>query len=131
MAQFTALYDADVANYKQVILTAFQQTEDTSRPCTSSPKKLSRNKRPSRPHSARRCRVCAYKTGLDPYLNVFTAQAILLANQQTLITLRAQQMTSSVQLIESLGGGWDVTQLPTERQAQANGRDWFRRAQEI
>jgi membrane fusion protein, multidrug efflux system len=60
-----------------------------------------------------------YKTGLDPYLNVFAAQAILLANQQTVITLRLQQMTSSVQLIESLGGGWDVTQLPTERQVQA------------
>ena len=59
-----------------------------------------------------------YKTGLDPYLNVFTAQAILLANQQTVITLRVQQMTSSVQLIESLGGGWDVSQLPTERQVQ-------------
>src|SRR5260370_640585 len=28
MAQFTALYDADVANYKQVILTAFPQTDD-------------------------------------------------------------------------------------------------------
>jgi outer membrane protein TolC len=52
-------------------------------------------------------------------LNVFTAQAILLANQQTVITLRVQQMTSSVQLIESLGGGWDVTQLPTERQVQS------------
>jgi outer membrane protein TolC len=60
-----------------------------------------------------------YKTGLDPYLNVFTAQAILLANQQTVIMLRVQQMTSSVQLIESLGGGWNVTQLPTEQQVQA------------
>jgi outer membrane protein TolC len=46
-----------------------------------------------------------YKTGLGPYLNVFTAQAGLLANQLTVITLRVQQMTSSVQLIESLGGG--------------------------
>src|SRR5580692_4746303 len=64
-----------------------------------------------------------YKTGLDPYLNVFTAQAILLANQQTVIMLRVQQMTSSVQLIESLGGGWDVDQLPTEQQVQAKRRD--------
>jgi outer membrane protein TolC len=43
----------------------------------------------------------------------------LLANQQTVIMLRVQQMTSSVQLIESLGGGWDVNQLPSERQVQA------------
>ena len=46
-----------------------------------------------------------YKTGLDPYLHVFTAQAGLLANQLTVITLRVQQTTRSVQLIESLGGG--------------------------
>jgi outer membrane protein TolC len=31
-----------------------------------------------------------------------------------MITLRVQQMTSSVQLIEALGGGWDTTLLPTE-----------------
>jgi outer membrane protein TolC len=60
-----------------------------------------------------------YGTGLDPYLNVFTAQSVLLANQQAVIMLRVQQMTSSVQLIESLGGGWDVTQLPTEQQVRA------------
>jgi outer membrane protein TolC len=29
MAQYTALYDADVAGYKQTVLTAFQQTEDS------------------------------------------------------------------------------------------------------
>ena len=56
-----------------------------------------------------------YKTGLDPYLNVFTAQAILLTNQQAVITLRVQQMASSVQLIEALGGGWNAAQLPSER----------------
>ena len=60
-----------------------------------------------------------YTTGLDPYLNVFTAQATLLANQQTVITLRVQQMTSSVQLIEALGGGWNVNHLPSEHEVAA------------
>ena len=60
-----------------------------------------------------------YMTGLDPYLNVFTAQSTLLANQQTIITLRVQQMTSSVQLIEALGGGWDIAQLPSEQEVRA------------
>jgi hypothetical protein len=36
-----------------------------------------------------------------------------------MITLHVQQMTSSVQLIEALGGGWDVTQLPSERKVAA------------
>jgi outer membrane protein TolC len=43
----------------------------------------------------------------------------LLTNQQTVISLRVQQMVSSVQLIESLGGGWNVTQLPSEHAVAA------------
>jgi len=37
----------------------------------------------------------------------------LLSDQQTLVTLRTNRMTASVSLIEALGGGWDVSQLPT------------------
>jgi NodT family efflux transporter outer membrane factor (OMF) lipoprotein len=120
MAQFTALYNADVANYKQVVLAAFQQTEDNLAALRLLTQEIEQEQETVA--SAQRFFDVAsarYKTGLDPYLNVFTAQAILLANQQTVITLRVQQMTSSVQLIESLGGGWDVDQLPTERQIQA------------
>jgi hypothetical protein len=36
-----------------------------------------------------------------------------------LIDLRVSQMTSNVQLIEALGGGWDVNQLPSEKQVAA------------
>jgi NodT family efflux transporter outer membrane factor (OMF) lipoprotein len=120
MAQFMALYNANVANYKEVVLAAFQQTEDDLAALRLLTEEIEQEQETVA--SAQRFFDVAsvrYKTGLDPYLNVFTAQAILLANQQTVITLRVQQMTSSVQLIESLGGGWDVTQLPTERQVQA------------
>ena len=120
LAQYEALYDADVAGYKQTVLTAFQQTEDylvslrllteqiglQQETVTSAQRNLD-------VASAR------YRTGLDPYLNVFTAQSTLLTNQLTVITLRVQQMASSVQLIESLGGGWDVTQLPSEQAVAA------------
>lgn len=56
-----------------------------------------------------------YRTGVDTYLNVFTAQTNLLSNQQTVISLHIEQMTSSVELIEALGGGSDTTQLPSEK----------------
>jgi NodT family efflux transporter outer membrane factor (OMF) lipoprotein len=120
MAQFAALYNADVANYKQVVLAAFQQTEDSLAALRLLTREIEQEQETVA--SAQRFVDVAsarYKTGLDPYLNVFTAQAILLANQQTVIALRVQQMTSSVQLIESLGGGWNATQLPTEQQVQA------------
>jgi outer membrane protein TolC len=120
MAQYTALYEADVAGYKQTVLTAFQQTEDS----LSSSRLLTQQIEQQRETVASAQRnfdiaTARYKTGLDPYLNVFTAQSTLLANQQTAITLRVQQMTSSVQLIEALGGGWNVNQLPSEHEVRA------------
>lgn len=120
VAQSKALYDADVANYQQVVLTAFQQTEDN----LSSLRILTRQieQQQDAVTSAQRYFDVAsarYRTGLDPYLNVFTAQSTLLANQQTVITLRVEQIVSSVQLIEALGGGWNSAQLPSEKKVAA------------
>ena len=68
------------------------------------------------------CHGAVSDFGLDPYLNVITAQTtLLLSDQQTLVTLRVSEMTAAVQLIQSLGGGWDITQLPTPE--QVNSKD--------
>jgi hypothetical protein len=40
----------------------------------------------------------------------------LQSNQVTAVNLRTVQMTTCVQLIEALGGGWDTSQLPTQQQ---------------
>ena len=53
------------------------------------------------------------------YLDVYTAETSLLQQQQTFITLRVSQMTSNVQLIEALGGGWSRGQLPSEKDIAA------------
>ena len=57
-----------------------------------------------------------YETGIDPYIDVIIAQTTLLSNQQSLTNLQVLEMTASVQLIESLGGGWDRSQLPSPAQ---------------
>ncbi|MGD0229758.1 MAG: TolC family protein, partial [Syntrophorhabdales bacterium] len=57
-----------------------------------------------------------YKLGIDPYLNVISAQTSLLSNQQTAVSLRIQQMTAGVGLIQALGGGWDASMLPSPAQ---------------
>jgi outer membrane protein TolC len=54
-------------------------------------------------------------TGIDPYLNVITAQTALLNDQQATVNFRMQEMIASVQLIEALGGGWDASQIPSEK----------------
>ena len=111
--QYRAAYDQTVANYRQTVLTAFQQVEDN----LSALRILSLEiqQQDTAVKSAERNLSVAtdrYRLGIDPYLNVITAQTTLLTNQQTAVNLRMQQMTSSVQLIEALGGGWDTSQLP-------------------
>jgi len=116
VAQYIALYNSDVAAYKQTVLAAIQQTEDNLASLRLLTQEIEQEQ--ATVASAQRNLDVAsarYKSGLDPYLNVFTAQTILLTNQQAVITLRVQQMTSSVQLIEALGGGWNVAMLPSER----------------
>jgi outer membrane protein TolC len=60
--------------------------------------------------------LARYNLGIDPYIDVVTAQTTLLNNQQTLTNIKVQEMTASVQLIAALGGGWDRSQLPTPAQ---------------
>ena len=57
-----------------------------------------------------------YQTGIDPYVDVVTAQTTLLTDQQAVVTVQIQQMTGAVALIMALGGGWDISQLPTPAQ---------------
>lgn len=115
--QFTAVYNADVASYRQAVLTAFQQVEDS----LSSTRILSQQilQQQAATQSAQRfveLELARYQTGIDPYIDVVTAQNTLLTDQQTLASLHTQVMSSSVQLIVALGGGWDSTQLPTPQQ---------------
>jgi NodT family efflux transporter outer membrane factor (OMF) lipoprotein len=53
-----------------------------------------------------------YKGGATSYLEVLTAEATLIQNQRTAIDLETRQFVDSVGLIRSLGGGWDMSQLP-------------------
>ena len=112
--QFVAVYNANVAGYRQTVLTAFQQVEDS----LASTRILSQQIQQQQlaVQSAQKfveLETGRYQTGIDPYVNLVTAQTTLLSDQQSLTALRTQQMTASVQLIEALGGGWDRTQLPT------------------
>jgi NodT family efflux transporter outer membrane factor (OMF) lipoprotein len=112
--QFITTYNADVASYRQTVLTAFQQVEDyLAAVRILSQQILKQGQAVKSSEEALKLETARYETGVDPYLDVVTAQTTLLNNQQTLATLHVQEMTASVQLVEALGGGWDRTQLPT------------------
>jgi outer membrane protein TolC len=115
--QFIALYNADVAGYRQTVLNAFQQVEDS----LAAGRILSQQteKQKEAVGSAQQffdLEYDRYQTGIDPYIDVLTAQNTLLGDQQTLVNLQTQRMTSEIQLIIALGGGWDSSDLPTPAQ---------------
>ena len=112
-----AQYDATVASYRQAVLTSFQEVEDNLAALRILSRELEEQN--DAVASAQRALSVAterYKSGIDSYLNVITAQATLLTNQRTAVNLQMQQMTASVELIKALGGGWNASELPTQKQ---------------
>ncbi|HXW91646.1 MAG TPA: efflux transporter outer membrane subunit [Terriglobales bacterium] len=117
LQQYTATYNADLAAYRQTVLTAFEQVEDSLAAVRLYSQQIERQQAAVKDaQQYLSLELGRYETGIDPYINVLTAQTTLLADQQTLITIQVGEMTSAVSLIEALGGGWDQSQLPTPAQ---------------
>ena len=113
VAQYTALYNADVASYKETILTAFQQVEDYIATLRVTSQQIDRADAAIKAsQSYVQMETGRYETGLDPYLDVITAQLTLLGSQQAQVTLHVNEMTAAVELIQALGGGWNASELP-------------------
>jgi NodT family efflux transporter outer membrane factor (OMF) lipoprotein len=111
--QAKASYDETAANYQQTVLTAFQQVEDA----LSDLRVLEEESKTQDAAVAAANRSLEqstnrYKGGLENYLTVITAQTAVLTNERAAVSLLTRRMTSTVLLVKSLGGGWDVSKLP-------------------
>ncbi len=115
--QYEATYNADLANYRQTVLTAFQQVEDAlSATRIYSQQIFQQQEAVNAAQQFLDLEMERYKMGVDSFITVVVAQTALLNNQVELNTLRVQEMMSAVQLVQALGGGWDRSQLPTAKQ---------------
>jgi len=115
--QYVATYNADLASYRQTVLSAFQQVEDSLAEVRILSKEIQQEQEAvNSAETYLKLEQARYDTGVDPYLDVLIAQTTVLADQQILNALQVQQMTSAVALIEALGGGWDRSQLPSTQQ---------------
>jgi NodT family efflux transporter outer membrane factor (OMF) lipoprotein len=119
--QYVAIYNADVATYRQTVLTAFQQVEDyLAQTRILSQQIQQQHSAVASAQQSLDLEMGRYQTGIDPYIDVVTLQNTVFSNQQSLYSLQIEQMTSAVQLVEALGGGWDTSQLPTPKQVTAS-----------
>jgi outer membrane protein TolC len=112
--QAIAAYDVTVAGYRLSVLTAFQDVEDNlaALRVLSDENKIQN----AAVVSAERSLELAnnrYKGGITTYLEVITAQSVALTNESTAVSLLSRRMVASVALIKALGGGWDVSSLPS------------------
>ena len=110
-----ANYDATVANYRQTVLTAYQEVEDNLaalRILQQEAETESQTVASAERQAAIAIRL--YRQGLDPYLNVIQAQSVVLSSEITAASIVTRRMTANVLLIKALGGGWSATQLPKD-----------------
>ena len=112
--QSRAIYQGTVANYRQTVLTAFQEVEDNLSTLRILSQELQQQNVAvaASEHYLTLANV-RYQSGLEIYLDVITAQTTLLSNQRTALNLQMEQLTASVQLIKALGGGWEVSHETT------------------
>ena len=115
--QYVATYNADLAAYRQTVLTAFQQVEDALAEVRILSKEIQQEQQAvNSAQTYLKLEEARYQTGIDPYVDVLIAQTTVLTDLQTLNNLQVQEMTDAVALIEALGGGWDSSQLPSPGQ---------------
>ncbi|MGA8273149.1 MAG: efflux transporter outer membrane subunit [Candidatus Sulfotelmatobacter sp.] len=115
--QYVATYNADLAAYRQTVLTAFQQVEDALAEVRILSKEIQQEQQAvDSAQTNLKLEEARYETGIDPYIDVLIAQTTVLADLQTLNTLQVEEMTDAVGLVQALGGGWDSSQLPNPHQ---------------
>src|ERR1700752_920806 len=109
-----AVFDQDVANYRQTVLTAFQQVEDQLAALRIFPQEGEvQDKAVAAAFEAERIINNQYLAGTVAYTSVIVAEQTALADAETAVNIRQSRLVPSAALIQALGGGWDATHLPS------------------
>ena len=106
-------FEATAADYRQSVLSSFQEVEDNLAALRILEEESQSEK--AAVVSAERSLTLStnrYKGGVTSYLEVLTAQTAQLNNQRASADITTRQFAASVQLIRAIGGGWDTSQLP-------------------
>lgn len=111
--QSEAAYRQSIDNYRQTVLTAFQEVEDNlaALRVLNEEEAVQQSAVTSAEHSLALSNN-RYKGGIVNYLEVITAQNAALSDEVTEVGIQTRRMTASVLLVKAIGGGWNVSQIP-------------------
>jgi NodT family efflux transporter outer membrane factor (OMF) lipoprotein len=110
--QAWAAYDEAVANYRQQVLVAFGDVENSLSAIRHLADQSEAQTRAVK--SAQQSTSLAtdrYRSGIVAYIEVVDASRDSLTAEQANAQLAGQRLVAAVQLIKALGGGWDVQEL--------------------
>ncbi|MFZ2278069.1 MAG: efflux transporter outer membrane subunit [Prosthecobacter sp.] len=106
-AQADATWRQAVADYRQAVLTAMQESEDAlSTLRILAAETEAQNEAVHAARESERIATNQYEAGTLSYINVATAQATALNAERSAIDLRSRRLNATVALIKALGGGW-------------------------
>jgi len=119
--QARATYDANVADYRQAVLTAFQQVEDELAALRIQAQQYQAAEAAVRAsREAARIIFNQYMAGTVAYTNVVIAQTAALSNAETALNIRQSRLVASAALIQALGGDWKTTDLPSRERIESD-----------
>jgi NodT family efflux transporter outer membrane factor (OMF) lipoprotein len=111
--QAVAAYDQTVANYRETVLTGFQQVEDNLAALRILEKEADTQQRAVlASQKYLELALTRYRGGITSYLEVTTAQSAALTDEVTAVNILGRRMTNAVLLVQALGGDWDRSSLP-------------------
>jgi NodT family efflux transporter outer membrane factor (OMF) lipoprotein len=108
-----AAFDEAVANYRQTVLTAFGQVEDNlAAQRVFGPEEAQLQQAADVTAANETITLNEYRAGTVDYTTVVTAQTAALSARNALLGIQANRLTTAIDLIEALGGGWSTADLP-------------------
>ncbi len=111
--QAMAAYDQAVANYRETVLTGFQQVEDNVAALRILEHEAQvQEKAVVAAQKYLELANTRYVGGVTSYLEVTTAQSAALSDEVTAVTILGRRMVAAVTLVQALGGGWNSSELP-------------------
>jgi NodT family efflux transporter outer membrane factor (OMF) lipoprotein len=111
--QAIAAYDQAVANYRETVLTGFQQVEDNVAALRILEHEAQvQDKAVVAAQKYLELAITRYKGGVTSYLEVTTAQSAALSDELTAVNILGRRMVDAVSLVQALGGGWNSSELP-------------------
>jgi NodT family efflux transporter outer membrane factor (OMF) lipoprotein len=109
-----AAYDESVDNYRQTTLSAFEDVEDNlSALRVLQDEAKTQDAAVAAAQHSLDLSISRYKGGVTSYLEVTTAQSAALSDERAAVDILTRRMAASVLLIKALGGGWNVSQIPS------------------